>query len=125
MTYTCSCDYGDVETQFYRATIRTASKTHKCEECGGQIKPSERYEYVSAMWDGDLATIKTCERCYDLRTWVKNNVPCLCIMHGNQFEENENAIAMAYERARDEVVGLRFGYARRVYKLKQHNRSAA
>jgi len=107
----CSCDY-DPPT-LYRADIVRARKRYKCCECDGVIEIGERYEYVFGLWEGYTSTHKTCERCRDLRTWVKNNVPCLCIMHGNQDEENENAIDEAYRRAASEVVGLRFGYLRR------------
>lgn len=111
MDYDCSCDYDPPE--FYHKEIRRARKPHKCEECSGTISPGEQYEHARGKWDGYVDSFKTCERCYDLRVWVKNNVPCLCIVHGNQDEENQNAVEAATWRAKQETVGLRFGYLRR------------
>lgn len=76
----CYCDYDPPE--FYNATIRTARKPHKCDECDGAIGPREKYEYVSAKWNGWLSQFHTCERCINIRTWVRNNVPCFCFAHG-------------------------------------------
>jgi len=120
MTYDCYCDYGDPPA-FYAASQPRARKRYACYECGGAILPGERYERVAAKWDKHIDVIHTCERCYDLRVWTKNNVPCLCIMHGNMDEEIKNAIEYAYDRARSEVQGLWFGYARRLVMRKQHN----
>lgn len=122
----CFCDFDSPE--FYDKYQPTARKRHKCCECGGDIMPGEKYEYVSGKWDGQFDTFKTCERCCDLRIWVKNNVPCHCFVHGNQDEQNENAIDEAYGRAKDEVRGLMFGYLRRKYlreKLNEQRRKAA
>jgi hypothetical protein len=58
-------------------------------------------------------TFRTCEPCYDLRVWVKNNVPCLCIMHDNMDEEMTIAVDEARYRAPEETVGLKFGFLRR------------
>jgi len=107
----CYCDYDPPD--FYHREVRSARKEHACGECGASILPGEKYEYVSAKWDGYVDSFKTCEQCVDLRTWVKNNVPCLCIMHGNQDEENEAAINEAIFRAPEETKGLRFGFLRR------------
>jgi hypothetical protein len=109
----CYCDYDPPE--FYNQSIRKARKPHKCAECSGAILPGEKYEYVFGKWDGYTDTHHTCERCYDMRQWVKNNVPCHCVVHGNQDEENMNAITEARYRARDETRGLLFGYLRRKY----------
>jgi hypothetical protein len=122
MTYDCSCDFD--APSFYRKAFRRAAKQHRCEECSGPILRGEKYEYVTGKWDGYVNDFKTCERCHDLRQWVKNNVPCHCIMHGNQDEQNEEAINEAYYRARDEVRGLRFGYLRRKVLRDRHNDAA-
>lgn len=78
------------------------------------ILPGDRYENVFGVWDGSASTFRTCERCYDLRVWVRNNVPCLCCMHGDADTGMKEAINEAYHRAPDEVVGLRFGFLRRL-----------
>jgi len=101
----CSCDWDP--PRFYCADIRTARKVHSCEECSGQILSGEKYEHVSGCWDNGVDRFKTCERCVDLRVWVRNNVPCLCWMHGNADEGLREAVDEAYYRARSEVVGLR------------------
>ena len=126
MTYDCSCDYGDPPA-FYNATQPRSKKCYVCDECGGPIIPGEHYERVSAKWDYGVDTIRTCERCFDLRIWVKNSVPCLCIMHGNMDEEMTEAVKNAYERAREEVTGLWVGFQRRMIardKLNRERRSA-
>ena len=124
MSVDCYCDYGDPPA-FYNATLPRARKKHRCLECGGPIVPGERYERVVGKWSGyGVDTFHTCERCYDLRIWTKNNVPCLCIMHGDMDDQIRNSIDDAYERSRDEVKGLWFGYARRMVARKRHNEAA-
>lgn len=120
MSYDCSCDYDPASV--YTATRPKARKSHKCEECGGPIKPGETYERVFGVWDGYASTFKTCERCFDLRQWVKNNVPCFCWAHGNMLDDADEAVAEARWRARDETVGLRFGFLRRREMIRRHNR---
>ena len=67
----CTCsieDYcDDCHTEFHKETIRTARKEHKCYECHKPILPGEKYEYVSAKWDGQISTVKTCSICLELR----------------------------------------------------------
>jgi len=41
--------------------IRKARKAHRCCECGGKIAPSDTYEYVKGLWDGDWSEFKTLE----------------------------------------------------------------
>ena len=116
----CYCDYDP--PQFASQTTPRARKAYRCEECGGPIKAGEKYERVSGMWDGYISTFRTCERCYDLRTWLKNNLPCFCWAHGGMFEEAEESIREAHYRAPDEVRGLMFGYYRRVILRDRYNR---
>jgi hypothetical protein len=123
MSYDCSCDYDPPSV--YNATTPRAKKQHRCTECSGPIAPGEHYERVFGVWDGYAGTHKTCERCFNLRTWVKNNVPCLCIMHGNQDEENEYAVDEARYRAPLETKGLRFGFLRRKILRERHNRQTS
>ena len=111
MRYDCSCDYEPAE--LYNAQIVRARKQYRCEECGCAILPGERYEYVFGKWEGYVSTFKTCERCRDIRQWVKNNVPCFCWCHGNMLEDAAEAISEATWRAPLETAGLRFGFLRR------------
>ena len=119
MTFDCYCDYDIPE--FYNVTTRKARKVHKCKECGGPILPGDKYEYVSGMWDGSVNHFKTCERCRDIRQWVKNNVPCLCWAHGNTIEDCKTAVDEAHYRAPNETTGLRFGLLRRIVKRDRFN----
>ena len=60
-----ACDFAPPE--FHRAKVVTARKTHYCIECGEEIKPGDRYEYVVGKWDGMLETISTCSICLKIR----------------------------------------------------------
>lgn len=107
----CYCDYDP--PAFYKEEIRRARKPHKCDECGGTISVGEQYEHVWGKWEGYVAHIDTCERCRDIYQWTRNNVPCVCKVHGNLIEECEDAIDAATFRVSEETVGLRFGFLRR------------
>ena len=108
----CYCDYDP--PSFYESSTPKARKQHRCEECGGPIVPGEKYEYVTGLWDGEFSYFKTCERCVDLRTWVRNNVPCLCWRHGSADDDCKEAVEDACSRAPTETAGLRFGLLRRI-----------
>jgi hypothetical protein len=125
MAYDCACDYDPAE--FYFSEVRTARKSHVCEECAAPIMPGDKYEYVFGKWEGYVSIFKTCERCRDIRQWVKNNVPCLCWAHGTTIEDCKNAVDDAAHRAPTETAGLRFGLLRRIAmrdKFNQQRRSA-
>jgi hypothetical protein len=115
----CYCDH-DPPT-FYNSVLRRAKLAHHCDECGAPISPGQKYEYVSGLWDGSFSIWKTCAGCVDLRTWTKNNVPCLCWAHGSLIEDCGAAVEYAHYRAPSETVGLRFGFLRRREQLRQHN----
>lgn len=119
MDYDCSCDYDPAE--FYSVSFRKAKKPHKCHECAGAILPGEKYEYVCGRWDGDLSYFKTCSHCVDLRTWVKNNLPCVCWAHGNMHDDLSENVREATYRASEETRGLRFGFLRRVVAIDKFN----
>lgn len=80
----CFCDYDAPE--FYSAQERTARKLHKCCECGHVIQPGERYEHVSAKWEGDVSSVKTCLLCVDLRESLAE-AEGGCFLHGGLFED--------------------------------------
>ena len=117
---TCYCDYD--QPSIYCSRIVRARKEHRCYECGGRILAGDRYEYTFAIWNGDPGQIKTCAHCRDLRIWVKNNVPCLCIMHGDMDEQMSIAVAEARYRAREETSGLLFGFLRRIVSRNRFNK---
>lgn len=59
--------------------IRTARKTHVCNECLKDIQPGEQYEYVSGIWDGNPKAYKTCLDCKSVRdtffeSWIFTQV---------------------------------------------------
>lgn len=116
----CYCDYDPPEF-FQQRLVKHARRRHKCEECSGVIAVGEPYECISGKWEGYFNVFKTCERCYDLRIWVKNNVPCFCPMHGGMDEAMQEAIDDAWWRAPDETIGLRFGFLRRRVLRDRHN----
>jgi hypothetical protein len=120
MILDCSCDFDPPE--FYHREIRRARKPHRCHECGGAIVVGEQYEHVRGKWEGYIDTFDTCERCVDIRTWLKNNVPCLCWTHGNADEDCKEAVADAVWRAPEETTGLQFGLLRRMEARDRLNR---
>jgi len=65
----CGCIYvgDDDPAELYKATHPKAKKSHKCSECGCDIKPGEGYERVFGKWDGDSSTYKTCSDCLSVR----------------------------------------------------------
>jgi len=81
----CDCDWEQPE--FYVATIRTARKTHRCDECYGLIAIKEKYEHVSAKWDGAITSYKTCARCLSLRSYTTDSIKCVCWSHGSMIED--------------------------------------
>jgi len=115
----CFCDYDPPE--FYCRSTPKAKKKHYCFECRGIIAAGETYEYVSGKWEGYFSAFKTCIRCVDLRTWVKNNVPCLCWAHGNLWEDLFDTVEDAQRRAGSEAPGLLFGFYRRREMISRHN----
>ncbi len=117
----CYCDYGDAP-EFYISTRRTARKTHRCEECRCFILPGEKYENVTAKWEGDVSGVKTCAHCLALRDWVVGNVPCSCWQHGYMIEGLQQSIEDAIDRAPEETKGLWFGFLRRRYAWQKSTR---
>ncbi len=118
MSIDCFCDYD--APVFYSRTMPKARKVHQCFECGGAILPGETYESVSGKWDY-VETFKTCARCVDLRTWVKNNLPCVCWGHGNLHDDLSENVREATYRASEETAGLRFGFLRRMVAIEKFN----
>lgn len=109
----CFCDY-EAPT-FYNKKTPKANRLHCCEECGGAIKAGEQYEYVAGHWDGSFGAFKTCQRCLNLREYVKAHVPCFCWAHGNMIEDAINT-AEGWNR---EAPGLLFGAYRLQIKIRR------
>ncbi len=115
----CYCDYEPASA--YVKTTHKAKKQHKCYECHRAINQGEVYEKVWGIWEGDAVTVKTCQRCLDLRDYITAHVPCFCIGHGNV---NDDAIETAREYAH-ESPGLLFGAYRRLVNIRRNNRAEA
>lgn len=110
----CACP--DQHIEFYHAEIRRARKSHRCDECAHDIQPGERYEHVRGKWEGDPGTYRTCELCLDLRTWMKNQVPCFCWTHGGTIQDAVDCLDELYAISdREEIVGVKFTFLRRYY----------
>lgn len=107
----CYCDFDPPE--FFSEKVVRARKTHHCDECLFRILPGEEYYSASGKWDGFVRTFRRCEHCHNISQWLRNNLPCFCDSFGGLYEVAEEAIDDAYYRAREEVIGLRFGYLRR------------
>lgn len=123
MSIICHCDYDAPE--FHSDEIRTASKEHACYECGGKIRKGEKYEYAVGKWNGDVQCFKTCERCFDLRKWMKNNIPCFCFGYGNLHDDAKETMVSAQEQAPEETKGLYFALLRRLVAIDRVNRPKA
>ena len=117
--YDCVCDYDPPE--FFSCYQPRARKQHRCYECGGEIRIGEQYEYAAGKWDGYVDTFKTCERCFDIRQWVTNNVPCYCWAYGEAISHAREACEEAACRAPEETRGLRFGLLRRIVERDRLN----
>ena len=116
------CDCGDESFVVSRSEYRRSSKERACEECDGRIKAGDRYQYTAGLYDGGWTSHYTCERCSDLVTWMRNNIPCFCWMHGNLHESVIETADEASFVLGDEVAGLRFGARRRLHAITLHNR---
>lgn len=66
-----SCYYGEGDLPTVSTTAwRKARKAHRCCECKDLIRPGERYEHATGLWEGEWSTYKTCEDCVDTRNKV-------------------------------------------------------
>jgi len=91
----CSCiiDYGhdcDPPDCFSEKMV-TARKEHKCCECGEAIKPGEKYEKATGVWDGKWDTFKTCFLCVRVR-----NAYCCTWEYGGLRETLWDALGIDY-----------------------------
>lgn len=92
MTAACYCDYDP--PRLYKASIVTARKPHRCNECGKMLGAGERYERVNGIWErGDTVTsLVTCPRCLAVREYVEAHAPCFCWAHSSMLEDAEETI---------------------------------
>lgn len=112
MSNYCYCDYDAPD--FYHRKMPVARKEHNCDECGSTILPGEKYEYVSAIWEGKFGTSKTCPDCMAIRSALMD-MDCFCWSHRSLL----NDIEMQFQEA-DFPPGKQFEYLR---ILAQHRRN--
>lgn len=116
MTDACYCDYGDVQTSMYVKRTVTAKKQHRCYECDKPIRPGEKYEQVSAIWDGEFRACKTCPRCLAAREYVQAHAPCFCWRHGCVLDDARDTLN-EYAYISD---GFWIGGMKRVLRAERH-----
>ena len=83
----CYCDFGEPASFYTKRLVAKARRAHRCNECGNQVRPGESYERVTGVWDGDLSTFCTCQKCLSLREAVTECVPCFCWRHGDMLND--------------------------------------
>lgn len=89
----CICDSGwdaDGPSVFNERRF-IARKNHACCECGGVIRPGERYERTDGCWDGRWETYKTCGICLRIRGEY-----CCSWVYGGLREDLWSAFGMDY-----------------------------
>lgn len=63
---------GDCEpAAVYNEARRRARKPHKCSACAETIQPRHTYWRVCIIYDGDVETVKRCERCQTLHRHLR------------------------------------------------------
>jgi hypothetical protein len=56
--------------EFLTVQRHRARRTHKCSECRREIQIGERYQKISAVWDGEFSVTKTCSHCESAAAWL-------------------------------------------------------
>jgi hypothetical protein len=73
---TCDVSIGDYDgdpAEVFHASVVTARKRHKCDECGEPIEPRQRYERSSGKWDGVWSVWRLCLPCRDISAEFSDN----------------------------------------------------
>lgn len=69
-----ACSFVDSEpAELFECKIVKARKSYRCEECGCEISPGDKYEYVRGLWEGYWDTFRTCLPCSRIRSTL---MPC-------------------------------------------------
>lgn len=69
----------------FTSVTRKARKAHKCHECRTEIKPGERYQYSSGVWD-EPGSYKQCLFCHILMSKAVILDGSACIAFGQLSE---------------------------------------
>lgn len=68
MNISCDCSAEGYERpKVFSEKHPTARKIYKCCECGGEIKPGQKYHKETGLWEGTWETFRTCEPCVRIR----------------------------------------------------------
>jgi hypothetical protein len=65
-------DDTDETVKMLSASDPVATKPHKCQECGRDIEPGERYHVDRFVWEGEIESHKTCAHCMVVRKWLQD-----------------------------------------------------
>ncbi len=57
------CDFGGEAATLWVRKYPKARKDHRCEACGGVIKPGRRYLVLFSIFEGSAASAKCCLPC--------------------------------------------------------------
>ena len=82
---TCDVSIGGYDgdpAEVFHASIVTARKGHKCDECGEPIAPKQQYERISGKWDGSWSVWRLCLPCREI---------------GSEFSEDGRTLGMLWE----------------------------
>ncbi len=63
MVLSCDCSWDGDYPVFFQSEIRTAAKTHKCVECGWEIRKGEYHEHAITLDNGCWYRERTCGFC--------------------------------------------------------------
>ena len=75
-----------------------ARKIHRCCECRRGIKPGEKYQRISGIWDGQPLRFKTCAECADIAARFRHYLEYEDLPpFGELFEEMKEAGVTAEE----------------------------
>lgn len=68
MSISCDCSAEGYDgPEVFREEHPTARKTYRCYECGGEIKPGQKYHKETGLWEGRWETFRICKPCVGIR----------------------------------------------------------
>lgn len=69
VSISCDCSHDDYDgPKVFHEKRPTARKTYRCCECGGEIRPGQKYHKETGLWDDRWLTYRTCEPCVSIRS---------------------------------------------------------
>lgn len=120
MSDECYCDYE--RPSVYSERVHVARLRHACSECGGWIKPGERYTRIWGVWDGEVATLRRCPDCQAVLDWMNAHQPCFCWGHTTLLSEAREA--MWWLNDTEHVPGMRIEMGRLLVRCRRRGRLA-